>query len=169
LLKQRADQPLIKYCLSDGLASKLTDSNYYSHTTTGTHVAQICLFLLTESGKLPGKLIQTSPKRRNEENAQSGSYQIIDLDLSKYDKLATRFEEEQHEAQDFLKSGIQTHNAAFNKLIEEIELVSLRSTAPMLLTGPTGAGKSHLAGRIFELRQQRNALEGNFVEVNFDF
>lgn len=143
-----------------------TNSNYFSHVTTGTHVAQICLFLLTESHKLPGKLIQTSPKRRNEENPQSGSHQIIDLDLSKYDKLATRFEEEQNEAQDFLKSGISTHNTAFNQLIEEIELVSLRSTAPMLLTGPTGAGKSHLAGRIFELRQQRSALEGNFVEVN---
>lgn len=144
----------------------LTETNYYSHMTTGTHVAQICLFLLTESHKLPGKLIQTSPKRRDQENPQSGSHQIIDLDLSKYDKLATRFEEEQHEAQDFLKSGINTKNAAFNQLIEEIELVSLRSTAAMLLTGPTGSGKSHLAGRIFELRQQRNALEGNFVEVN---
>lgn len=145
---------------------KLTESNYYAHMTTGTHVAQICLFLLTETHKLPGKLVQTSPKSRREANHIAGTHQIIDLDLSKYDKLATRFEEEQQEAQDFLKSGIDTHNTAFNKLIEEIELVSLRSTAPMLLTGPTGAGKSHLAGRIFELRQQRSALEGNFVEVN---
>jgi transcriptional regulatory protein RtcR len=36
----------------------------------------------------------------------------------------------------------------------------------MLLTGPTGAGKSHLARRIFELRKQRGGLRGNFVEVN---
>ncbi|MGJ8672830.1 RNA repair transcriptional activator RtcR [Rubritalea sp.] len=144
----------------------LKGCNYLAHMTTGTHVAQICLFLLTESRKHPGKLIQTSPKRRNEKNRETGSYQIIDLDLSKYDKLATRLVEEQQEAQDFLKSGISTHNAAFNQLIEEIELVSLRSNAPLLLTGPTGAGKSQLASRIYELRQQRSALEGQFVEVN---
>src|SRR5262245_20300524 len=38
--------------------------DYLVHITTGTHVAQICLFLLTESRHLPGRLIQTSPPRR---------------------------------------------------------------------------------------------------------
>lgn len=32
--------------------------DYLMHITTGTHVAQICLFLLTESRHLPGRLIQ---------------------------------------------------------------------------------------------------------------
>lgn len=35
--------------------------DYLIHITTGTHVVQICLFLLTESRYLPGRLIQTSP------------------------------------------------------------------------------------------------------------
>ncbi|GAA5495720.1 anaerobic nitric oxide reductase transcription regulator NorR [Rubritalea halochordaticola] len=141
--------------------------NLLIHMTTGTHVAQICLFLLAESRHLPGKLIQTSPpNRRSTHSMPQGTYQIIDLDLSKYDKLATRFAEEQAEARDFLKSGIDTKNQAFNHLIDQIELVALRSDAPILLTGPTGAGKSHLASRIFELRQQRGGLSGNFVEVN---
>ena len=30
------------------------------HITTGTHVAQICLFLLAESRHLPARLLQTS-------------------------------------------------------------------------------------------------------------
>ncbi|MCW2414627.1 MULTISPECIES: RNA repair transcriptional activator RtcR family protein [unclassified Sphingobium] len=30
------------------------------HITTGAHVAQICLFLLTEARYLPGRLLQTS-------------------------------------------------------------------------------------------------------------
>src|SRR5262245_58787354 len=34
---------------------------YLVHITTGTHVAQICLFLLTESRHIPGRLLQTSP------------------------------------------------------------------------------------------------------------
>lgn len=35
--------------------------DYLVHITTGTHVVQICNFLLTESGYFPARLIQTSP------------------------------------------------------------------------------------------------------------
>jgi len=139
--------------------------DYFAHMTTGTHVMQICMFLLVESGHLPGKLLQTGPGRGRRTKAE-GTVQIIDLDLSKYDRLATRFARDQAEARDFLRSGIATRNAAFNQLIDEIEVVALRSTAPMLLTGPTGAGKTRLARRVFELRAQRCGLAGSFVEVN---
>ena len=40
---------------------------YFIHITTGTHVAQICLFLLTESRHLPGRLLQCSPARDRSE------------------------------------------------------------------------------------------------------
>jgi len=139
---------------------------YEAHITTGTHVAQICLFLLTESRHLPGRLLQTGPPRGRKAKSGMGSVSLIDLDLSKYDQLATRFNAEQLEALDFLKSGIATRDESFNKLIEQIEVVALRSAASILLTGPTGAGKSQLARRIYELRQQRGGLEGDFVEVN---
>ena len=143
------------------------NEEYFIHITTGTHIAQISLFLLNEAGTLPGKLIQTSPppSLRSREAPRPG-YSVIDLDLSKYDQLSTRFQREQAEVTDFLKSGIATRNAAFNRLIERIEQVALRSRAPMLLTGPTGAGKSLLARRIYELRKQRGGLRGSFVEVN---
>jgi transcriptional regulatory protein RtcR len=42
----------------------------------------------------------------------------------------------------------------------------IRSTAPVLLTGPTGAGKSQLARRIFELKKSERKVTGQFVEVN---
>lgn len=57
-------------------------------------------------------------------------------------------------------------SAAFNLMIAEIEQVASRSTAPMLLMGPTGAGKSQLARRIYELKASRHCLSGPFVEVN---
>jgi transcriptional regulatory protein RtcR len=139
---------------------------YVVHITTGTHVAQICLFLLTESRHLPGKLIQTSPPKRKFKHDASGSYRIIDLDLSRYDQLWMRFEQEHRQGTSFLKSGIETRNAAFNGLIEMIEHVVVSSEAPVLLTGPTGAGKSQLARRIFELKKQRQQIVGRFVEVN---
>ena len=47
-----------------------------------------------------------------------GSYAIIDLDLSQYDRLASRFGREQREGLSLLKSGIDTRNAAFNALVE---------------------------------------------------
>jgi transcriptional regulatory protein RtcR len=138
---------------------------YWAHITTGTHVAQICMFLLVESRFIPGVLLQTAPPKR-QAASNPGSYALIDLDLSRYDVLAQRFHQEQHDAVAFLKSGIATRNARFNALIDEIERVAVRSRAPILLTGPTGAGKSHLARRMFELKKSRHQVSGEFVEVN---
>lgn len=138
---------------------------YLCHITTGTHVAQICMFLLTESRHIPGRLIQTGPPRHRE-RGDPPRYSIIDLDRSKYDRIAARFAREQREAAAFLKAGIETRSAAFNRMIDEIEHVAIHSRAPILLTGPTGAGKSSLARRIHELRRARHEIAGKFVEVN---
>jgi transcriptional regulatory protein RtcR len=139
--------------------------DYLVHMTTGTHVAQICLFLLVEAGYIPARLLQVGPPARMNSN-EVGTYSIIDLDLSRYDKLAARFRRERDEHAHSLKSGIATRNTAFNALIERIERVALDSDAPVLLMGPTGAGKSQLARRVYELRRERRALAGPFVEVN---
>ena len=138
--------------------------DYLVHITTGTHVAQICLFLLTEARYLPGRLLQTQPERGAANPA--GTWSIIDLDLSRYDSIATRFAAASAESTSFLKSGIDTRNAAFNRMIDEIEQVALRSRAPVLLMGPTGAGKSLLARRIYELKKAKHQVAGPFVEVN---
>ncbi len=142
-------------------------ADYLIHLTTGTHVAQICWFLLNEAHFIPARLLQTSPSREGGRDASAaGRYEIIDLDLSKYDRLSTRFAQEQERTLDFLKSGIATKSKSFNKLIGQIELVAINSKAPILITGPTGAGKSMLASRIYDLRHARAGLGGRFVEVN---
>jgi transcriptional regulatory protein RtcR len=142
------------------------NEDYLIHITTGTHVAQICWFLLAEARYLPARLLQTSPPRKKEVANSIGSYEIIDLDLSRYNKIAQRFARERDDSVSFLKSGIATRNAGFNRMIERIEQVAGRSRAPMLLVGPTGAGKSFLARRVFELKRQRQQLGGRFIEVN---
>lgn len=139
--------------------------DYLVHITTGTHVAQICLFLLTEAHYFPGRLLQTQP-HRGAPNGAPGTWTTIDLDLSRYDSIATRFAAVSAESTSFLKSGIDTRNAAFNALIDDIEQVAGRSRAPMLLMGPTGAGKSQLARRIYELKRLKRQVKGPFVEVN---
>ncbi len=138
--------------------------NYLLHITTGTHVAQICLYLLTEARYVPGRLIQSSPPQKNETLA--GHYQIIDLDLSKYDQIASRFNKESSEGTHYLKGGIETKNKKFNQLIEQLEQVSIRSQDPILLMGPSGAGKSVLAKRVYQLKKQREQISGTLVEVN---
>ncbi len=147
--------------------------DYLVHITTGTHVAQICLFLLTESRHMPARLLQTSPPRRGEgprpqtrAERTAGTWRAFDLDLSRYDRLASRFDAEARERTGLLKAGIETRNAAFNALIARVERVALASRAPMLLTGPTGAGKTQLAGRIYALKRAGRQIEGAFVEVN---
>lgn len=140
------------------------EEEYLIHITTGTHVAQICLYLLTETNYLPGKLFQTSPGNKN--NPTVGRYQVIDLDLSRYDQIASRFNQERVTGVDYLKSGIQTRNLKFNKMIEQLEKVSVLSKEPMLISGETGAGKTQLVKRIFELKQQRGQISGKFVVVN---
>jgi transcriptional regulatory protein RtcR len=141
------------------------NEEYLINITTGTHVAQICWFLLTEAHYVPGKLLQLSPPRGGE-GGIIGGHSVVDLDLSRYDGIASRFRKEAEEATSFLKSGIVTRNPAFNRMVDDIEKVAIRSKAPFLLTGPTGAGKSQLARRIFELKRTRRQIAGPFVEVN---
>lgn len=154
---------LFDWCLKQEFDADKND--YLFHITTGTHVVQICSYLLTESRHFPGRLIQSSPDKSNK-NKSVGRVQIIDLDLSKYDQLANRFDVEHQEGKEFLKGGIETRNKAFNRLITQIEKVAIRSQDPMLLTGPTGAGKSQLATRIYQLKKKRSMLSGPLVSVN---
>ena len=141
------------------------EERYFLHIATGTHVWQICLFLLAESKHFPAGLLQTSPPRRQRGRVH-GSYRIIDLDLSRYDAIARRFANERAESVSYLKAGIETRNARFNHLIDRMEQVAVRSKEPLLLTGPTGAGKTRLAKRIYDLKKLRRQVDGRFVEVN---
>ncbi len=101
-----------------GYAWRPDEEDYLIHITTGTHVAQICLFLLTESRRFPARLVQTQPAakrdpseraRRGDEPASiGGRHAIIDLDLSKYDQLASRFAAERAAGAALLTAGIPT-------------------------------------------------------------
>src|SRR5688572_28164911 len=56
-----------------------TREDYLCHITTGTHIAQICMFLLVESRHFPARLIQTSPPAKQSDSPSgtataAGSY-----------------------------------------------------------------------------------------------
>ena len=136
---------------------------YHVHLTTGTHVAQICWFLLTESRHVPARLVQTGPPRGDDAPA---TLDVIDLDLSRYNALQQRFDQLAREYGDQLKGGIETANPAYNALIDRIELVASNSDAPILLLGETGTGKTALAERIYRLKLDRRRVKGRLVQVN---
>lgn len=117
------------------------------------------------SPRRTARLLQSAPPPK-QRAGEVGSHIIIDLDLSRYDRIAQRFAEEREETLNLLKSGIATRNLAFNRMIDAIEKVANRSTAPILLLGPTGAGKSFLARQLYQLKRQRHQVSGPFVEVN---
>jgi transcriptional regulatory protein RtcR len=133
------------------------------NVTTGTHVMQICLFLLVEARYLPGELLQLSPPTKQ---GRPGSWSSVDLDLARYDQLAQRFRREAQQGSSLLKDGIHTRNANFNQLIDQLERIAGHSRDPILLEGATGVGKTQLAKRLVELKRQRGQLAGRFVELN---
>lgn len=150
------------YGFAESYKFEPAQESYYIHITTGTHAAQISLFSLTASHYFPAKLLQTS----SVSDQPQGSLRIIDLDLSQYDHITERRRVEKEQGHSVLKGGIETRNRSFNDLITEIEEVAVKSKAPILLSGPTGAGKSRLAQFIYKLKLQKNQISGKFVEVN---
>lgn len=136
---------------------------YHVHLTTGTHVAQICWFLLTESRHVPARLIQTGPPGPEDDTPK---FDVIDLDLSRYNALQQRFDQLSREYSDQLKGGIETRNPQYNDLIDRVELVASNSDEPILLLGETGTGKTELAERIHSLKLDRRRIKGRLVHVN---
>lgn len=123
------------------------EKTYYLHLATGTHIELICFFLLAEWNSFT--LLQTIPKsktsstRINKINLHEERYIILNER-----EIKTKTDQQRINA---LKQGINTKNRTFNDLIEEINYVVQHDDHPILLTGPTGAGKTNLAKLIYEI------------------
>lgn len=137
---------------------------YHVHLTTGTHVAQICWFLLTESRHIPARLIQTGPPRDG--GAPQGTLDVIDLDLTRYNALQRRFEVARREHSALLLGGVETRSPAMLALAERLDIVAGTTDAPIFLVGQPGTGKSALAARLHELKLVRRRVKGRLVQLN---
>ena len=135
------------------------------HITTGTRVAQICLFLLTESRHLPAnycKRDQKSCRLRARAARQIWHHRSRSLAIRSACGAFCR----QRLAGMTSSPMASQQKIQLRQKIQRIEQVAQASAAPILLTGPTGAGKTRLARRIFRLKKSKHLIEGNFIEVN---
>ena len=137
--------------------------DYLIHITTGTHVAQICLFSadrIAPSARTPAAILARPPARRprRDEDHRPRSVEIRQHRpaLSPGAGCWSQLSERRH----------RDPQPRLQSLIDRIERVAIATRDPLLLMGATGAGKSRLARRIFELKKARHAVKGNFVDVN---
>ena len=140
-------------------------NDYYFHLATGTQAVQVSAFVLVKAEVFRGRLLQSWGKDSSPLGA--GYKEVASLDVSKFIHIQAH-KREGTTPEEQLKNGIGTRNPSYNQMIREIERVALHSEDPILLQGPTGAGKTELAKRIYEQRKrkQRPEVEFPFVNVN---
>ena len=151
--------------------------NYYVFCNNGTLQTRISLFLLTHQQQINAKRINAmawkNRKQRDLATAQGeascsarGTYEIEDpqqVSSDMYDNLARG---EATARRDEIQSGIQTKNKAYKRKLELIREVAMKTRDPILLTGPTGSGKTQIAQNIASLRQKISGEETPFKNFN---
>lgn len=138
---------------------------YYLYFPPGIfpHVT-LALVDIIRTLRLPLEIIQVYQEVDN--GKPKAVPEVFAIDASKVLQVDEQRKQHSLDDQQYLKSGILTRNAAFNALIARLEHVALHSCAPMLISGPTGAGKSHLVRRMYALKLRHGQLSGPLVEVN---
>ena len=144
------------------------DTDYYINCVHGTNVMRSCLFLLTQEGQFNGVRIQPFPwhntKDRDRFRTARGSYTLDDpKEFYKTYSLLRRDDiekgvEQIREGENPIAKGIYTKNDDYINLLNEIRRVAERTKDPILLTGPTGCGKTRIADNICIMRtRDKNA------------
>lgn len=163
--------PMCTFSVLHALCQRLPqEEDYLISLSTGTHVQTYAFLKLIEARFIRAKLIQVfcRGKETLPEGAPSlvGQSRIIDLELAKYDDYHTLMQNREEAAAHFLKRGIVTVDPVYNQTIKELEFISQKSRAAILLEGETGTGKSELAKQIYALKRQRGVVEGEFISLN---
>lgn len=148
--------------LSDVLKFDPVDQ-YYLNITTCTPIQQICFSTLAESRRWPVELVQCLDAKTGD---LASKIQVIDLDLSRYDVILNQHPMGHPESISFLKDYIATRNFYYNELVENIQSTVLCSQSPILLSGPSGVGKTVMARRLHQIKARTTLVTQSFVEVN---
>ena len=143
------------------------DTLCYVNCNHGTMQIRESLFMLSQEGKIPGMRILPSPWHDNTKRdyrTPVGSYAKDDpSDFNEAYRKLSRATKRQAKGKGLLEGiFIDKDNSEFLKLLDRILFVAQRTKEPILFTGPTGSGKSHLAQNIAKAK----GLKDKFVSVN---
>ncbi|MGN1038334.1 MAG: RNA repair transcriptional activator RtcR family protein [Mailhella sp.] len=157
------------YLFFDSFFSKFefdyANNEYFIHFGPGNMFAHsFMIMMLINNKKIRCKILQLRSGKIN--GRITSNVKIYDNAINTWISKIATIENDKTAVQEFTTSGIKTKNKAYNELIREIEHVGSHSTAPILLEGPTGSGKSQMARRIYQLRLELGLVKGPLIEVN---
>ncbi len=137
------------------------DCNYFVNIASGTNAIKNSLFLLTHERVIDAKRIMphpwNNPRTRNYRCA-NGGYQIDDP--AKFTEIYADLRREVLGGdKEYINEGIETRNENYRQLLAQIDKVARVTRNPILLTGPTGAGKTQIAKNIFKIHQLMNPIK----------
>ena len=140
-----------------------TKEEYLAHLSVGSEVKKITLFLHILKGLLRARLLHTIPQPGG-----GARFAVTDLHDAEHQFLRLEPDRSVRSEEQWITGGIETRNARYQHLVRGLLTYAVRSDQPVLLMGETGVGKSYLARRIFEQRQERAMLDKQapFVDVN---
>jgi transcriptional regulatory protein RtcR len=140
---------------------------YLVEMFTGSPDQMLSLVALVQSHDIPGTLFSAHPLDFCPHlNLSKKEVRLLNFSFHMYDDCPAIGYGGEINAVWKLKMGIKTRNPRYNQIIEEIERDVLDSKKTILLLGPTGAGKSKLAKRIFDLRKERGLVGDNYQPVS---
>ena len=142
------------------------EEDYYIHFGPGNMFAHsFMLMMLVNMKRIRCRIIQLRSSKDRFGRVHS-TIQIYDNAIGNWISKIGDLEQRKLEQRDIIRGGIHTKNPVFNQLVRDIEHVASHSTAPILLSGATGTGKTQMARRIYEIRRQAGTVSGLLVEVN---
>ena len=153
------------------------DSDYYVFCNNGTLQIRISLFLITHQQLITAMRINAMPWKNTRQRdlatekgdaccSASGTLEIEDPEKVRSDiydnlalgKVSTRRDE--------IQTGIQTKNKAYQTKLRLIKEVAKKTRDPILLTGPTGSGKTQIAQNIAMMRKKLSGEDTPFKKFN---